>query len=129
VKNVDPLSQNPPCALSLSDLRLETRLGCGAEERARPQGVRFDLVIGFARPPEGSLTDRLDGTICYAELAELLRTLCQEREFHLIEHLGYEAYRRASRITGQQPLWLKVTKLRPPVPGLEGGASFELGTR
>ena len=35
---------------------------------------------------------------------------------------------RACRIAGR-PLWLKVTKLRPPVPGLEGGASFELGAR
>jgi dihydroneopterin aldolase len=123
--NVDPIL---PCALALNDLRLEARLGCGADERAKPQGVRFDLSVRFDRLPEGSKTDRLDGTICYAELSEKLRALCKEREFHLIENLGYEAYRR---IDPGPPLklWLRVTKLKPPVAGLEGGSSFELGTQ
>lgn len=127
--NVQIGAQLGPCVLSLSDLRLEARLGCGAEERARPQGVRFDLAVRFDELPEGSVTDRLDGTICYAEIAGELRGLCQEREFHLIEHLAYEAYRRVSRVSGSRALWLKTTKLRPPVAGLEGGASFELGSR
>src|SRR5579885_3664140 len=110
--NVHIGTKTGPCVLSLSDLRLEVRLGCGAEERARPQGVRFDLAIRFDELPAGSVTDRLDGTICYAEIAEQLRGLCREREFHLIENLGYEAYGRVSRITGSHALWLRVTKLR-----------------
>src|SRR5579859_7928137 len=115
------------CALSLSDLRLEARLGCAASERSRPQAVRFDITIRFEQPPAGALSDRLDGTICYAEVAELLRSLCREREFHLIENLGFEAYLRLGRLVGSERYRLKVTKLKPPVPGLEGGASFELG--
>src|SRR4051812_10502676 len=117
-----------PCALALNDLRLDVRLGCGADERARPQGVRVDLSIRFDRLPEGTRSDRLDGTVCYAEISEKLRALCKEREFHLIENLAYEAYRRVHP-GAPLKLWLRVTKLKPPVNGLEGGASFELGER
>jgi FolB domain-containing protein len=121
-------SEALPCALALSDLRLEVRLGCGAAERAKTQGVRFDLSIRFDRLPAGTKTDRLDGTVCYAEISEKLRALCAEREFHLIENLGYEAYKRVHP-GAPLKLWLKVTKLKPPVTNLEGGASFELGEK
>jgi dihydroneopterin aldolase len=127
--------QDVSCALSLASLRCQVRLGCGADERAKPQDVSFDLSIKLDRLPEGSKTDRLEGTFCYAEISDAIRAVCAEREFHLIESLGYEAYRRVEpllvRAGGRIPpkLWLKVTKLRPPVSGLEGGASFELGSR
>ena len=130
---VDPkvhqLPADLPCVLAIGDLRLEARLGCGADERAVPQGVRFDLRLRFERLPEGSQTDRLEGTVCYADLSDSLRKLCGEREFHLIESLALEAYRRLSEtaVKAGARLWLRVTKLRPPVAGLEGGASFELG--
>jgi dihydroneopterin aldolase len=116
-----------PCRLGLNDLRLKVRLGCGAEERATVQEVSFDLAIRFPRPPEGSRTDELEGTICYGELSEKLRALCGSREFKLIEHLGWEAYRLLDPGPGRT-LWLKVTKLKPPVADLLGGASFELGS-
>lgn len=121
-------NDEPSCRLSLNDLRLKVRLGCGAEERAAVQEVSFDLSIRFPRLPEGSRSDELEGTICYGALSEKLRALCESREFKLIEHLGWEAY----RLLGPGPdhgLWLRVTKLKPPVPDLLGGASFELGEK
>lgn len=118
--------RNTKCSLHLNELRLQVKLGCGAEERQNPQFVRFDIQIRFQAIPEGCFTDRIEDTLCYAKISEILKDLC-DREYQLIEHLGMEAF---SKLVDQTPansyLKLCLTKERPPIEGLEGGASFTL---
>jgi dihydroneopterin aldolase len=107
---------------------LQARLGCGADERARAQGVRFDVEISFEKLPAGAVSDQLEGTICYAGISGKLGDICASGEFRLVEHLAWKAYQTLPQAPGTR-VWMRVTKLRPPVAGLEGGASFELGER
>lgn len=121
------MSPKHTAVLALNRLRRLVRLGCTPEERAAPQEVLFDLEIRFCALPRASETDALEDAICYAGLASALSEVCARGEFRLIERLGLEAFRavreRTPRVAG---LTLTVTKVRPPVPGLEGGASFRV---
>ena len=76
--------------LEVPAIRLEVRLGCEAAERALPQAVDIELRIRFADLPAACWTDELADTVCYAELAALLREHCAQREFRLIERLALE---------------------------------------
>ena len=114
--------------LEFHGARLEVRLGCSAAERFAPQAVDLDLAVRFAELPVACASDRLEDTLCYAELIDAARAACVGREFHLVERLAHELFGhlRALVPPGAE-LWLRTTKLRPPVVGLTGGVAFSLG--
>jgi dihydroneopterin aldolase len=108
--------------------RLSVRLGCSPEERAAPQPVDLDVAIAFASPPAACASDRLEDTVCYADLIELARQAVSGREFHLVEHLAHELFARLRALApADARLWLRVNKIAPPVEGLAGGVAFSLG--
>ncbi len=114
--------------LEFRGARLEVQLGCTDSERARPQAVDLDLAIRFAELPSACTSDKLADTVCYAELIEVARSLCAGREFHLVERLAHELFGRLRVLVPPgADLWLRVTKLHPPVDGLAGGVAFSLG--
>ena len=121
-------------ALRIEDLSLQVKLGCLPEERAQTQEVRFTVIFRFAHAPRGAATDEITDTICYAEISEVLRTLCASDEFKLIERLGIEAYNKLREFLNaargdhkQTKLALSVHKVKPPVVGLLGGSHYECG--
>jgi len=114
--------------LGFRGARLEVRLGCTASERARPQAVDLDLSVRFAELPGACTSDDLEDTVCYAELIEAARSVCAGREFQLLERLAHELFRRLQPLVPPgAELWLRATKLHPPVDGLTGGVAFSLG--
>ena len=114
--------------LRLHRLRLEVRLGWSEAERQVPQTVAFDVAVRFATPPKAHHSDELSESVCYAELSESLRELCTKQEFRLIEKLAGAAIAALRpKLPAQSRLQIRVTKERPPVEGLAGGASFLLG--
>ena len=117
-----------PVSLGFTDLRLRVQLGCGDEERATPQPVALDVRIGFATVPAACRTDRLEDTLCYAELCEAAEKHCAGREFNTLERLAQELADVLSRhLPPGSRLGLRVTKLRPPVRNLCGGVQVTLG--
>jgi dihydroneopterin aldolase len=118
----------PRTVLAFEELRLRVRLGCGERERATPQGVALGLSIRFAEPPPACHSDRLEETVCYAELAEAATKCCAGREFRTIEHLAHQIWQALLPLLPPGAvLGLRVTKLRPPVRGLRRGVSFTIG--
>jgi 7,8-dihydroneopterin aldolase/epimerase/oxygenase len=115
-------------ALTLNDLRLPVHLGCSVEERKNSQMVRFEVRLRFDRLPQGCLNDQLKDTVCYAKICDQIRNVCQRSEYQLIEKLAWDSFASLKEIIPlQTQLWLKVTKEKPPVSDLEGGASFSIG--
>jgi len=109
-------------------LRLIVNLGWGEDERAQKQPVNLDLRISFAEEPPACRTDLLDGTLCYAKLADKARGLCERRSFRLIEHLAREVHAELGQgLPAGAKLQVKIHKLHPPLADLFGGASFEYG--
>jgi dihydroneopterin aldolase len=114
--------------LEFRGARLSVHLGCGAEERATPQAVDLDVAVRFAEPPPACESDKLADTVCYAELIAAARAHVAGREFNLVERLAHElvaVFRPL--LPPNAELWLRVTKLRPPVAELAGGVAFSLG--
>jgi dihydroneopterin aldolase len=118
----------PFSSISISGLRLQVKLGCQAEERSIPQYVSFDAEVRFGQLPKGCYTDRLEETVCYAEMSDAIRRLCDQNEYHLIEKLGWDVYASLKEILpGGTQLRVKTWKEKPPVLQLEGGSIFVLG--
>lgn len=114
--------------LELRGARLAVRLGCGGDERAQPQAVDLDLAVRFAEPPAACESDKLEDTVCYGELVELARAFVRGREFRLLERLARDLFAELRPLVPPgAELWLRVTKLRPPIAELSGGVSFALG--
>lgn len=116
--------------LEVPAIRLEVRLGCEAAERAVPQAVEIELRIRFADLPAACWTDELADTVCYAELAALLREHCAHREFRLVERLALELSGVVrARLPDGARLTLSAVKLAPPVPELVRGVRFTIDDR
>jgi FolB domain-containing protein len=116
--------------LTLADLRIMVRLGCEADERARPQPVDVTLEMEFLSPPEACRTDELDKTVCYDRISRALTSHCAAREFCLVERLGFELFEVAKEIVGPQAtLTLHAKKVQPPVQNLRGGAVFSVSDK
>lgn len=78
--------------------------------------------------PDACASDRLEDTVCYAELIEAARKACAGREFALVERLAHQLFLALRPLVPPgADLWLRATKLRPPVEGLSGGVAFSLG--
>jgi dihydroneopterin aldolase len=116
--------------LDVEAIRLDVRLGCTAAERAAPQGVEVKVTIRFPLLPAACWTDRLEDTMCYAELVALAREHCAGREFRLVERLALELYGLVhERLPHGARLSLAVTKLSPPVAEIERGVRFTIADR
>ena len=112
-------------SLRLDGLSLQVHLGCTQEERRAPQEVRLSVEFRFEIPPAGAVSDRLEDTVCYAEVSSALKAELETGEFNLIEKLGCDAYRIVKSIAGENvSVAMSAHKVRPPVVGLEGGTTY-----
>lgn len=111
--------------LAFENFRILASLGVTEVERKIPQWIRIDFRFRFSSVPAAAMTDQIDDTLCYSEILERIRHLISNREFQTIEFLNrelLESIRPSLELPGE--LTLKVTKEKPPVDGLAGGASF-----
>lgn len=120
--------KSPSTQLSLHQLRLLVHLGCSAEERRVPQYVSFDVQVRFPVAPYGCKSDVLEQTVCYAELSQKIKEVCDRCEYQLIEKVGWDVYEALRELLPKDHL-LRVcaNKEHPPVAHLEGGAAFTIG--
>lgn len=114
--------------LSLNHFKTQVHLGCSDDERCIRQTVYFDVKVKFPKLPLGVLNDRLEDTVCYAALSDRISKVCEKTEFHLIEKLGGDVFSSLRELVPPQvKLRIQVTKEKPPIDNLLGGASFCLG--
>ena len=106
--------------LEFRGARLDVRLGCSAEERAVPQAVDLDLAVRFAELPSACETDKLEGTVCYADLIHAARDACAGREFRLVERLAHELYalRKEPRVIVGTPGRMDISPVAVPFEAL-----------
>lgn len=112
-------------SLFLNDLQLSVHLGCTAEERAIAQEVRLSVEFRFENAPGGFESDRLEETVCYAQVSKALKENIETREYNLIEKIAADGYRLVKEISGAGTMVALVAhKIRPPVEGLLGGTKY-----
>lgn len=122
------MEPNVSCRMQISDFRLLLHLGNTDKEQRQPQEVSFSITVRFSELPKAMTTDFLHDTVCYEQLTDRIRNRCQNRSYHLIEHLAFDCYADLEEtLLRNTSFHLCVTKLRPPVEGLHGGAKFCVG--
>lgn len=115
-------------SLCISKLQLQVHLGCEAWERAQRQDIHVTIEARFDEIPRGAATDRLEDTLCYANISKRVTEVCEAKPYHLIEKMGFEIYNLVRAQVGLQTLvGIRIHKLHPPVANLLGGSIFSCG--
>jgi len=114
-------------SLKLNGLELSVNLGWPKGERKKSQIVTLDVFITFPSPPSGCTTDQLEDTFCYDTLIKTIKNGVAERDFRLLEHLGYEIHRIISEnFPPDFRVRISVIK-KPAILNLTGGVTFCYG--
>ena len=105
--------------LSLLGMRFEGRHGVLPQEKVDPQPFEVDLVL-HADLSTAAETDRLDATMDYAALFDLVRSIVEGHSFDLIEALAGAIARAALAATDPKlvdRIEVRVRKPKAPIDG------------
>ena len=83
--------------LSIVDLRLSSRVGVPAAERARPQRLLCTVVFPVPKLKKAASSDQLAHTVNYHSLTVLLQSTARQGQRKLIEKLASELAQAAFR--------------------------------
>lgn len=112
--------------LTINGFSTKVSLGCSPEERSAPQEVVFDIQFPFNEPPPGEKTDQLEDTLCYSDVCEVILGTLENESFQLVENIAYRVSEAFKNKYEQRDFYLRVHKVRPPIPNLKGGVSYEI---
>lgn len=112
--------------LTLSKIRYFIHAGCTEAEKLHAQPFDVDVMIAYNKPPSGCLTDNLSDVSCYKDLMESLEVALKQTRFNLIERLALFIHDHVKLFIVHDHAFIeiKITKLLPPVPFVQGGVSF-----
>lgn len=117
-------------SIGVHAFRLPVRIGWRDAERETAQIVRFDLEIALPEAPAATVSDDLIQTIDYQGVCDVIRQTAGRGPYRLLERLAQVVRDELDQVLPDgAALTLTVTKERPPIPNLEGGASITLRSR
>lgn len=93
--------------IRVEKLRVQSRIGVGAEERASEQELVVTLIVELDR---GGAEDDVATTIDYQGLAELARSIAAARPRSLLETLAREILAAALALDGSKHVRIEVDK-------------------
>lgn len=114
----------PATSLLIKELELSVFLGWPDKERMQEQKVLLDIDIWFPQPPVACETDRLDDTVCYADLIEMIHQQTKNRKFHLIEYLAAEIHKMIKPLLPENSRMIVRIIKKPEIPGLNGSVQL-----
>jgi dihydroneopterin aldolase len=89
----------------------------GVTEAEREVGQRVVLDVGFDVPDcDAVLTDRLEDTIDYSEVADIVALAATERSYRTLERLGHVIAERLMERFGCDSVRVRAAKPEPPIP-------------
>ncbi|MDQ6745305.1 MAG: dihydroneopterin aldolase [Actinomycetota bacterium] len=115
----------PEVAIEVSGLSLFTHVGVTAAEREVGQRLLLDLRLEVGEC-DATVTDRIEDTVDYAQLCEVVNLVAQQRSYRTLERLCAAI---ADRLLGQytaHAVWVKAAKPEPPLALVVGEVSVEL---
>jgi 7,8-dihydroneopterin aldolase/epimerase/oxygenase len=90
----------------IREFRCEARVGVYDWEQLRPQPLEFDIEVGLPTTVAGH-SDRLDDTIDYGSVVNLVRERLADRRFQLLEALAEHIAERI--LSGFGAPWTRVS--------------------
>jgi 7,8-dihydroneopterin aldolase/epimerase/oxygenase len=101
--------------VELHGLSIYTRHG--VTEAEQEVGQRLMIDVGFDVPDcDAVLTDRLEDTIDYAEVADIVALAATERSYRTLERLGHVIAERLMERFGSDSVRVRAAKPEPPIP-------------
>lgn len=113
--------------LQVCDFEIPVHLGCTVEERHHRQNVSVSVEVFFPETPPGESSDRLEETVCYAEICQLIKKTAQAQEYQLVEKLAKACLTSLKEVWPKVSVRLTLHKVQPPIEGLRGGVRYTCG--
>ena len=89
----------------------------GVTEAEQEVGQRLVIDVEFDVPDcDAVLTDRLEDTIDYAEVADIVALAATERSYRTLERLGHVIAERLMERFGCDSVRVRAAKPEPPIP-------------
>jgi dihydroneopterin aldolase len=101
--------------IEISGLSLYTHHGVSEAEREVGQRLVFDLRLELGES-DATLTDRVEDTVDYGEVCQLVALLAMQRSHRTLERLCSTIADRLLADYELEAVWVKATKPEPPIP-------------
>ncbi|MCB1135286.1 MAG: dihydroneopterin aldolase [Chlamydiia bacterium] len=95
--------------LGFEDLQVYCIIGVWEHERQTPQQLLIDCAVTTSNA-DAARSDRLQDTLCYAELAKLITACAMEGRFQLLETLADAACCAVRQRWSIEHIWIKIRK-------------------
>lgn len=109
----------------LSGIEFYAYGGVTHAEKTIGQRYRVNVELGLDLRPAAA-SDRVEDTIHYGEVAELVVATARERPFNLIETAADRIVRRLLEVFPIDEVTLRIEKLLPPIDGVVASAAVEI---
>jgi 7,8-dihydroneopterin aldolase/epimerase/oxygenase len=101
--------------IEITGLSLYTHIGVSAAEREVGQRLLFDIRIDVGES-DATETDRVEDTVDYSEVCQLVALVAQQRSYKTLERLCTVVADRIIDEFGAEAVWVKAAKPEPPIP-------------
>jgi len=109
--------------IHLNDLRFYAFHGIHPQEKKAGGDFLVNLTVQY---PEASKQHTLDSTIDYVVLHDLVKQ-CMALPTELLENVAEDICEKIkSRFSQLSSIEIKITKIRPPIPGINGSTGITL---
>jgi 7,8-dihydroneopterin aldolase/epimerase/oxygenase len=101
--------------IEISGLSLYTHHGVSAAEREVGQRLVLDLRLEVGEA-DATVTDRIEDTVDYGEVCQLVALIAQQRSHKTLERLCSAIAERLLSDYDLEGVWVKAAKPEPPIP-------------
>jgi 7,8-dihydroneopterin aldolase/epimerase/oxygenase len=105
----------PSVTIEISGLSLYTRHGVSKEERELGQRLVFDVVFELYEC-DATVTDRVEDTVDYAEVCDIVALAATERSYKTLERLCHVIGERLMERFACESVRVRAGKPEPPLP-------------
>jgi 7,8-dihydroneopterin aldolase/epimerase/oxygenase len=99
----------------------------GVTEAEQEVGQRLEIDVSFDVPDcDAVLTDRLEDTVDYAEVCDIVVLAATERSYRTLERLGHVICERLMERFGARAVHVRAAKPEPPLPVTLGEVAVEV---
>jgi dihydroneopterin aldolase len=101
--------------IEISGLSLYTHHGVSEAEREIGQRLLIDLRLDIGEA-DATITDRIEDTVDYGEVCQLVALIAQQRSYRTLERLCSAIADRLLADFDLDGVWVKASKPEPPIP-------------
>lgn len=105
----------PVVTIEINGLSLYTHHGVSAAEREVGQRLVLDLRLEVGEC-DATITDRVEDTIDYGEVCQVVALVAQQRSYRTLERLCTAIADRLLDQYDAETVWVKASKPEPPIP-------------